>query len=71
MQLMARGKPKTHKGAAKRFRATAKLKVKRGAGGMSHLMSTKSGQRRRRLRRGAVIASKKMADKILRMLGKK
>ncbi len=68
---MARGKQKTNKGVVKRFRATAKLKVKRGAGGMSHLMSTKSGQRRRRLRQGAVIESKKITDKILRMLGKK
>ena len=68
---MANGKSKTHKGAAKRFRATAKLKVKRGSGGMSHLMSTKSGQRRRRLRHGAVIESKKITDKILLMLGKK
>ncbi len=67
---MAQRKQKTHKGTARRFKATAGKKIKRGSAGMSHLMSTKSSKRRRKLRRGVVVPNKGDAKKILRMLGK-
>ena len=61
-------KQKTHKGLAKRVKVTAKGKVlrKRTFGG--HLMSGKSGQRRRRIRRSAVL-TKADAKRTLRKLG--
>ena len=43
-------KGKTHKGTAKRMRKTRTGKVMRSRAGSSHLMSGKSGKRRRRLR---------------------
>ncbi len=42
---------KTHKGLAKRLRKTRTGKILRHKAGRSHLMSHKSGKRRRRLRR--------------------
>ncbi len=65
---MAQRVRKTHKGTARRFRVTGKKKVKRGSAGMSHLMSTKSGKRRRRLRKGVVVPNTGAARKIRRML---
>lgn len=44
-------KQKSHKGASKRFKVTAKGKVKHKRCFAGHLMSGKSGHRRRRLRR--------------------
>jgi large subunit ribosomal protein L35 len=44
-------KQKTHKGIQKRMRVTRKGKVVRKKANAGHLMSGKSGQRRRRLRR--------------------
>ncbi len=44
-------KMKTHKGAAKRVRLTAKGKLKRKKAGAGHLMSHKSGNRCRSLRK--------------------
>jgi large subunit ribosomal protein L35 len=41
---------KTHKGVAKRVRKTRTGKVIRNKANRGHLMSTKSGQRKRRLR---------------------
>ena len=49
-------KQKTHKGLAKRVRVTAKRKVKRKASFGGHLMSDKSGKRRRRVRQLVVMA---------------
>lgn len=46
-------KLKTHRGAAKRVRLTASGKVKRGKAFGSHLLTTKSGKRMRRLTGGA------------------
>jgi len=43
-------KQKTHKGTAKRMRKTRTGKVVRSRAGSGHLMSGKSGKRRRRLR---------------------
>jgi large subunit ribosomal protein L35 len=64
-------KQKTHKGAAKRLRVTAKKKIKRGSAGMSHLMSTMSGKRRRRLRKGGIVPAGTITDNLLKMLGEK
>jgi len=47
-QTMPKGK--THKGTAKRMRRTRTGKIVRNQAGTSHLMSGKSGKRRRRLR---------------------
>ena len=47
-------KQKTHKGIAKRFRVTARGKVMHHKAGKSHLLSHKSGKRRRNLRRTAL-----------------
>jgi len=44
-------KQKTHKASLKRFRLTKRGKVLRRRAGKSHLMSGKSGKRRRALRR--------------------
>lgn len=46
---MAKIKVKTNKGAAKRFRVSAKGKIKRAQGGKSHLNVKKSRKRMRRL----------------------
>jgi len=46
---MAKIKVKTNRGAAKRFRVSAKGKIKRAQGGKSHLNVKKSRKRMRRL----------------------
>jgi large subunit ribosomal protein L35 len=43
-------KQKTHKGAAKRFRLSAKGKVRRGHSGHTHILTKKSSKRKRKLR---------------------
>ena len=48
-------KQKTHKGTSKRVRVTATGKIKRGRANRSHLMSSKSGKRRRQLRRKMIV----------------
>ena len=51
-------KQKTHKGLMKRVKVTGRGKVRRKRGFAGHLMSGKSGQRRRHLRQDAgVIAA--------------
>ena len=50
---MAGYKIKSHRGAAKRFRVTAKGKVKHGMGFGSHLLTSKSAKRMRKLTQGA------------------
>ena len=61
-------KAKTHKGIAKRIRLTAKGKVRHKSAWARHLMSTKSGNRKRSLRKPAFIQGT-VAKKIKRMLG--
>lgn len=52
---MPKIKKKTHKGMAKRFKLTGSgKKIKRMACGMGHLMSTKSGNKVRQLRKRRV-----------------
>ena len=50
-------KQKTHKGLAKRVKVTANGKIKIHKAGASHLMSTKSAKRRRRIRRTGIVGS--------------
>ena len=50
-------KQKTHKGLQKRVRVTATGKLKRRRAGSGHLLSGKSGNRRRRLRRPTRVSS--------------
>ena len=48
-------KMKTHKGLKKRIRITARGKVKYRASNAGHLLSGKSGNRRRRLRKPHIL----------------
>ncbi len=48
-------KQKTHKGAAKRFKITAKGKVKRGHSMHSHILTKKSTKRKRKLRKSTLV----------------
>ncbi len=48
-------KMKTHKGLKKRIKLTAKGKIKHKRSNAGHLMSGKSGNRRRKLRRRAIL----------------
>lgn len=50
------GKMKTHKASKKRFKKTAKGKFKRGKAFRSHLMTKKSGDTKRNLRKGGLVA---------------
>ena len=61
-------KPKTHKGLAKRFKVTARGKVKFRRPGNSHLSSHKPGSRVRHLRKKAVLSgagAKKIINALL------
>lgn len=49
-------KQKTHKGAAKRFKATATGKVKRGHSLHSHILTKKTTKRKRRLRKSTLVS---------------
>ena len=49
-------KQKTHKGAAKRFRLTAKGKVKRGHSHHSHKFTSKTTKRKRTLRKSTLVS---------------
>ena len=55
-------KMKTNRAAAKRFRTTAKGRVKRGQSHFSHILTKKSSKRKRHLRAAAVIADSDMAS---------
>jgi large subunit ribosomal protein L35 len=61
-------KMKTHKGSRKRFKITATGKLKRRQAGKKHLLSHKSGKRKRQLR-GAVIETGKMAKRYIAIMG--
>ncbi|MDI3281251.1 MAG: 50S ribosomal protein L35 [Bacillota bacterium] len=49
-------KMKTHRGAAKRFRLTARGKIVKKRSFHSHLLETKSPARKRRLRKAGLIS---------------
>ena len=61
-------KMKTHKGSKKRFRVTASGKLKRRQAGKKHLLSHKTGKRKRRLRE-SVIESQKRIKKYIILMG--
>ncbi|HJQ85646.1 MAG TPA: 50S ribosomal protein L35 [Candidatus Binatia bacterium] len=48
-------KIKTSRGAAKRFKVTAKGKVKRRHGFLRHILTNKTRKQKRRLRKSAVV----------------
>ncbi|HNW93739.1 MAG TPA: 50S ribosomal protein L35 [bacterium] len=60
-------KMKTRKSAAKRFRATGKGKFKRNRAYKSHILTSKSRKRKRKLRQGAVV-NKTNESQLRRML---
>jgi large subunit ribosomal protein L35 len=51
-------KMKSSRGAMKRFKVTASGKVKRSRSGKSHLLSSKSKKRKRRLRHSTLVSAK-------------
>lgn len=51
-------KLKTHRGAAKRFRKTAKGKFKRSHSHHRHILTKKSAKRKRQLRQGALVSDR-------------
>ena len=61
-------KMKTHKASRKRFRVTATGKLKRTQAGKKHLLSHKTGKRKRHLR-GTIIDSRKLAKKYIKVMG--
>jgi large subunit ribosomal protein L35 len=61
-------KMKTHKGAAKRFKMTAKGKVKRMKAGKSHILTKMSSKRKRNLRRPGTIATPGDTRRMKRLL---
>ncbi len=60
-------KQKTHKGAAKRFKLTAKGKVVRHHSMTSHILTKKTTKRKRNLRKSALV-SPAFADQIKQMI---
>ncbi len=60
-------KMKTHTGAAKRFKRTAKGKIKRSKAYASHILTSKTTKRKRRLRKSVVTrpANAKALKKII------
>ncbi len=60
-------KQKTHKGVKKRFRATARGKVKHRQAGTSHLASRKTHKRKRMLR-GTTTLKTEFTKQILEVL---
>ena len=61
-------KNKTHKGLKKRIRLTASGKAKKHPAGSGHLMSHKSGKRRRQLRKADLLPKCDM-KKVWRLSG--
>ena len=60
-------KQKTHKGMKKRFTVTATGKVKHRKANRGHLLSAKSGKRKRNLRQDGVLANYQ-ADTVIEAL---
>jgi large subunit ribosomal protein L35 len=65
---MARRTHKPHKGLRKRIKVSAGGKVRYKRSFAGHLMSTKTGRRRQRLRRPGALTGK-IADNVRRALG--
>jgi large subunit ribosomal protein L35 len=62
-------KPKTHRGAAKRFRVTRTGKLLHRRANKAHMLTKKSGSRKRRLEQTGEITVEKRS--ILRLLRKR
>ena len=60
-------KMKSHRGAAKRFKVTAKGLVKRGCAFTSHILTKKSPKRKRNLR-GTTMLAKADEQRVKRLL---
>jgi large subunit ribosomal protein L35 len=61
-------KMKTHKASKKRFRVTASGKLKRRQAGKKHLLSNKTGARKRHLRE-AIIETDRMGKRYVKLMG--
>ena len=61
-------KMKTHKGAGKRFRVTAKGKVRRLKAFKSHILTKKTSKRKRRLRRATLVQTPGEVRNIKRLI---
>ncbi|MDR1292047.1 MAG: 50S ribosomal protein L35 [Clostridiales Family XIII bacterium] len=66
---MGKGKMKTHRGAAKRFRLTGSGKLKRNKAYKSHILNKKTAKRKRGLRKATTLTSADLT-RIKRSLGK-
>ncbi len=62
-------KMKTIKGAAKRFKLTAKGKIKRRKAFFNHILTKKSADRKRRLSRSTLVTTRGDVKRIKRMIG--
>ncbi|MFH0947105.1 MAG: 50S ribosomal protein L35 [Planctomycetota bacterium] len=62
---MVKVKQKTRKALAKRFKLTKSGKIKRHKAGSGHLMSHKSGKRRRHLRKPGLVEGKIAATYVI------
>ena len=60
-------KMKSHRGASKRFKTTAKGRVKRGHAFHSHILTKKSQKRKRNLR-GTTVMAKSDEKRVKRLL---
>lgn len=60
-------KIKTHRGAAKRFKATGSGKIQRNKAYKRHILTKKSTKRKRNMRSGGLVADSDMAA-VRRML---
>jgi large subunit ribosomal protein L35 len=65
---MAKQKQKTHKGVAKRVKLTARGKIKHRRAGKGHLMSVKSANRLRGMRKAATVTNKAFTKKMVAAL---
>ncbi len=61
-------KMKTHKGAKKRFRVTAKGKLARRQAGKKHLNGPKTGKRKRHLR-SPLVETGRLPGKYVKIMG--
>lgn len=61
-------KMKTHKGAKKRFKLTGTGKIRRYKAFKSHILTKKTSKRKRRLRQGALVATKGEIKHVKRLL---
>lgn len=62
-------KIKTHKGAEKRFKRTGRGKIRRFQAYSNHLFVSKTGKRKRRLRKSSLVDSTNM-KRVNRLLAK-